>query len=362
MSQRRERSMRHRGFTLIELLVVIAIIAVLIALLLPAVQAAREAARRAQCTNNMKQLALATHNYIGSNNCLPMGLIDTINDPWLPGYEITSFGPMIPLMQYTEQTALFNAMNFSICMWDVPNTTVVATGLSVLWCPSDPGVEQPYTGNYTAFGATAPSPMRYSSYSGNAGTWFNDIWANFYNPPTGNQIMNGVFYAFSTTQLASITDGTSNTIMMGEHTRFIENSTDQVCWHWWPSGNYGDTIFTSFWPINPLKKLPYSCTGTPVASCAVQAASSMHPGGANFAFMDGSVRFIKETISCWANNVNNNLGTGAATCVPPGITSTTSSAGDSPIWSVTQQGGQVFGVYQMLSTRNGGEVISSDSY
>ncbi len=76
--------------------------------------------------------------------------------------------------------------------------------------------------------------------------------------------------------------------------------------------------------------------------------------------MDGSVRFIKETISCWANNVNNS--NSWASCLPPNITATTSSAGDAPIWAVTQTGGQVFGVYQMLSTRNGGEVISSDQY
>jgi len=287
-----------------------------------------------------------------------MGLIDTGNDPWLPGYIITSFGPMLPLTQYTEQVQLYNAMNFSICMWDVPNTTVVATGLSVLWCPSDPGVEQPYTGNFTAFGASAPSAMRYSSYAGCAGTWFNDIWANFYNPPTGDTIMNGVLYAFSVTKLQSITDGTSNTILFGEHTRTIENSTDQVCWHWWPSGNYGDTIFTSFWPINPQKKLPYGCVGVN-ASPMVEAASSMHPGGANFAFMDGSVRFIKETISCWPNNPS--ASAGSYTCVPPGISVSTSSAGDSPIWSITGKG-NVLGVYQQLSTRNGGEVISSDQY
>ncbi len=156
---RNRRSGKNGGFTLIELLVVIAIIAILISLLLPAVQSAREAARRAQCTNNMKQLALAVHNYIGSNDCLPMGLIDSTSS-WLPGYIITSFGPLLPLTQFTEQMPLYNAMNFSICMWDIPNTTIVATGMSVLWCPSDAGVDQPQIGTFTPIGGSTATPMR----------------------------------------------------------------------------------------------------------------------------------------------------------------------------------------------------------
>jgi prepilin-type N-terminal cleavage/methylation domain-containing protein/prepilin-type processing-associated H-X9-DG protein len=347
---------KKRGFTLIELLVVIAIIGVLIALLLPAVQAAREAARRSQCTNNLKQLALSMHTYLDSNSVLPTGLMVS-QTPRAPGYIYTSFGPLIPLTAYLEQGSLFHAMNFSVNMWDLENTTVVGTGLQTLWCPSDPDVESPIPQVY-AIAQSSPSNMAYSSYAGNAGTWFNTWYANYYSPPTGDLQMNGTFFAFSKVTLASVTDGTSNTFAFGEHTRAIENASDKINWHWWPSGNYGDTIFTSFWPINPTRKVPYSCQGVS-AGPAVEGASSMHPGGANFAFMDGSVRFIKESVNSWIVNPSGSPGNGL-TCSPAGLSITSSSAGDPLIWNMAP--GTQFGVYQKLSTRNGGEVISSDQY
>src|SRR3954453_16522761 len=128
----------RRGFALIELLVVIAIIGVLVGLLLPAVQMAREAARRAQCVNNLKQLALGMHNYIDANGTLPMGMpfrrLVSSDEEW------TNHSAFVALLPYIEQPPLYNAVNFNMNMACAPNNTIGAHGLSVLWCPSDTGV------------------------------------------------------------------------------------------------------------------------------------------------------------------------------------------------------------------------------
>ena len=167
------RVAERRGFTLIELLVVIAIIAVLIALLLPAVQAAREAARRAQCINNLKQLGLATHNYISAQNVFPQGI------QWQYDYHgtgcWTSGSCLVPLMQYTEQQPLFNACNFNVNMYNEPNTTISALGIAVLWCPSDPIVNHAVhlSGGGGRHACPARSlPMHYTSYGANSGEFF----------------------------------------------------------------------------------------------------------------------------------------------------------------------------------------------
>jgi prepilin-type N-terminal cleavage/methylation domain-containing protein/prepilin-type processing-associated H-X9-DG protein len=353
MSHAPTRRSPRRGFTLIELLVVIAIIAVLIALLLPAVQAAREAARRSQCTNNLKQLALAAHNYISAQTVLPQG-IQWQYDP-RSGYYWTSGSCLVPLMQYTEQVPLFNACNFNINMYNAPNTTISGAGIASLWCPSDPVIANLYT--YPPGSGSldpVPLPMHYSSYGANSGEYFD-----YATPPSAQ--CNGLIFMMSAIGLAAVTDGTSNTLLFAEraHGKFSNglNGTpnDQVCWNWWTSGNYGDTMFCTMFPPNPWNKVPIYYTNGPeeqVGACPteVSTASSFHPGGANFALLDGSVRFIKDSISCWKNN--------PTTGFPPGLTYNPN--GTSVRWTFAP--GMAIGVYQQLSTRAGGEVISADSY
>ena len=173
MDRPRQNRSVHRGFTLIELLVVIAIIAILIGLLLPGGPAAREAARRMQCANNLKQIALAANNYHDAYGCYPQGVQFT--------FDLSTSGHHVALLPYLEQAPLFNAMNFNwIIPWSAANTTFGGTVRpSVYVCPSDTMGTQVdsfdeslyFPAGYFYFYYNS-FPLAYSSYMGNAGTWF----------------------------------------------------------------------------------------------------------------------------------------------------------------------------------------------
>jgi prepilin-type N-terminal cleavage/methylation domain-containing protein/prepilin-type processing-associated H-X9-DG protein len=338
--------LRSRGFTLIELLVVLAVIGVLVGLLLPAVQSAREAARRMQCTNNLKQIALANANYAEIWTTMPRGcflqriaagggLYDSNGNGYYSGSVFLS------LLPYLDQGPAYNAMNFDINLYTTINATVSATGIATLWCPSDSGVDAPRTLPDGMFYDPGPFTMYHTSYAGNLGTWHMG-WR-----PQYNDRLNGLFNCDGAVPLASVTDGWSNTIAFGEHTRAILTPADQTYWHWWTVGDAGDTLFVTLFPMNPQKAQAYAVTDPEGNPSYVEGASSQHPGGCNFALLDGSVRFLKDSIDSWRID--------PATGLPPGIT-----VGPDRLFHLAPRPG--FPVYQALSTRNGGEVIDSNSY
>ncbi len=366
----RSNGLRRGGFTLIELLVVISIIAILIALLLPAVQAAREAARRAQCVNNLKQLALAASNYHDVNGCLPPASLTSANG--LAGFDFSCFVRMLPFM---EQQPLYNSVNFSLVYHIAQNATVAGVAVSTLMCPSDPLVFNPVPIHTSPFqndmGFTSPTTgapwlSQFDSYAGNAGTWTLPLTAIYPQPGPSRSArlacMNGVIYGESAIKVSDITDGTSNTLLFSERAHGIlaipwianllvayPSIPATTNFGYWVSGVNFDATVESWNPINFYK----DAVGTPSVSrdgggdavYLAAAAGSFHPGGANFAFCDGSVKFLKESTDTWSLDSTNR---------PIGCTYSNGA------WSVGS--GAKFGVYQQLSTRSGGEVISSDSY
>ncbi|WP_165069134.1 DUF1559 domain-containing protein [Paludisphaera rhizosphaerae] len=353
-----------RGFTLIELLVVIAIIAVLIALLLPAVQAAREAARRAQCVNNLKQIGLAMHNYHSAIGSFPMGGGSVIvNGSVRTGWGNWSAHSM--LLPYLEQSAIFAAINFNLpnasedTTGQYQNTSATTTLINAFTCPSSP----PYPGNWLS---GRPSP--YTNYFASLGASMNQFYYN------GNSRPNGVFEVGGTAYgIRDIVDGSANTIVFSEwrsgdnNNNVFNNPQDMVVYTSTPQNvadwnqpgcnmPYGAAAFVpwlqacgAFARTNPTAHRSFigqmwcqALLGRTLGNMLVApnpnypnciivnwggdndgawgsvGMSSYHSGGANAAFGDGSVRFLKSSV---AQNV---------------------------IWS--------------LGTRNGGEIVSSDAF
>ncbi len=333
---------RRRGFTLIELLVVIAIIAVLIALLLPAVQAAREAARRAQCVNNVKQIGLGLHNYHSSNDCFPPGaLLATGSDSSTSNNR--SFSAEARMLGSLEQMAIYNSINFSLAAANdvAPNLgggkgnfTAISTRLAVFLCPSCP----PPSWTSIDYAATATGNNYYACYG--SGLEFDGTQAV---PP------NGVFqYAGQAIGFRDIQDGSSNTIAFGEWkvgdgnaavftipTDIVEITSLPSCMargastilmpggqsclptflslcksdsavtadritryaslgEGWAFGLNGYTMGNVLLPPNP----PYpNCLTGSLQTVGMLGLSSYHPGGANILMCDGSVRFLKNSVS-----------------------------------------------------------------
>lgn len=332
---------RSRGFTLIELLVVIAIIAVLIALLLPAVQSAREAARRSQCVNNLKQLALASMSYESSNGVLPPG---SFWAPWdATGRANDGFSCFVTMLPFLEQRPVYDTVNFSFTYKHAANVTVAGTVISTLLCPSDYAAAK--TDPLSRFYPYAPAGMAqaHTSYAGSTGAWNVKVRVADANFAQQVSNPNGLVFMYSAIRVAQITDGLSNTMVFGEWAHSLLSAADQPLNHLWNSGYWYDTLFETYYPINAHKK-PVGVLGARYTA----NASSLHPGGANFAFADGSVRFLKDSIDSWPID--------AATITALGVAYDASSN----LYSF-KPGARV-GVYQALSTRSGGEVVGSDAY
>ncbi len=352
---------RPTGFTLVEILVVIAIVGILIALLLPAVQGAREAARRSQCSNNLRQIGLALHNYEGAIGSLPPGRMLT-SDPRYAGENPPCTSPLVEkslflhILPQLEQPALFNAINHSVTIFGLENRTIRTVGLGTFACPSDGAAGQVRPGFALAndsFGfadLAHPFLVDYGSYAGIYGSYYVNAIPR---PGTNCQVpaavlgqVDGSFNDAGPIRFASFGDGLSQTMIVAERAlsplRDAESDGSSAFdrYGWLISGNWGDTLVSAFFPPNLHRKI-----GDPTRAEPFFSASSLHPGGLNVLMGDGSTRFVKDTVSTWASDPKDGY--------PLGARQDASGA-----WV----GLPAPGTWQALATRSRGDAVPADGF
>jgi prepilin-type N-terminal cleavage/methylation domain-containing protein len=316
----------QRGFTLVELLVVIAIIGILVALLLPAVQSAREAARRMQCSNNLKQIGLAVHNYHDTHKAFPVGSWHAVHGTWLLGILPFAEGDTL-FQQYVNSGGTQTFRTGGRRYGDVPNRTLVTNKqISTYTCPSDgrpvasPSIFNGVTfHNYAAnYGNTTRgrlSPYGVTS-TGAPNMWGGAPFIEFIAANTGNWpnyyswIHTDLTKLITKVTMSDIVDGTSNTLLFSETVQ--GRSQDLRGFAWWgggahfetllpPNSSAPDVVEQNCFPANKLNPpciVRVGASGNIVTSGAeTHAARSRHPGGVQCTMTDGSVRFIPNTIA-----------------------------------------------------------------
>jgi prepilin-type N-terminal cleavage/methylation domain-containing protein/prepilin-type processing-associated H-X9-DG protein len=301
---------RYQGFTLVELLVVIAIIGVLIALLLPAVQKVREAANRTSCENNLHQIGLALHNYHDSQRSFPSGFRCQPVNPSNPDQTAPGWGWAALLLPYIEQGNLAQQINFTLPVEDPSNLATRTTIVKLYVCPSDR-----HTGLFTIYDKNI-KPLAEAATNSYAAC--HGIGVDLDEELDDS---NGMFSRNSKVRFADVTDGTSNTIAIGERASFFTQTP------WAGAVTLGTTRITPGAPINNPSAIEDAPTQTLVhiavhtindANADPEDFFTPHPGTANFLFVDGSVHPVRTGIG--------------------------------------------LSVLQALATRNGGEVVNPDDY
>ncbi|WP_237722824.1 DUF1559 family PulG-like putative transporter [Singulisphaera acidiphila] len=343
--------------TLIELLVVIGIIGALMALLLPAVISARHAARRAVCANNLKQIGLAVINYESQSNVFPPAHLGRASLNGACPFP-ADFSVFVRLLSQMEQQPVFDAVNFSMTSWDLSNLTIAGVGLSTLMCPSDFNVsmpmELPLSTPLVEDISLPPGRWQQQFASYGAVVGILDLSASMMNfgivPGTSDTVVpgfdqymkyhTGVIFPMGSTRLMEISDGTSHTLLFSEKASTTNGLSG--CPSRWNCGDVINTLIYSLFPPSPSNR----------PKLAMAQASSLHPGGLNCSFADGSVRFVNNTIDSWAPLGMSYLLNYRATLI--------STNPFQCLAEVTP--GARLGIWQALSTRAGGEIIDDNLY